>query len=61
MEVLADNYEFNENVGPCLGFRRAASVLKSLPAPLCSVNTVGLPCLGPETMAVIQVREYRSL
>ncbi|KAF5902107.1 DNA nucleotidylexotransferase isoform X1, partial [Clarias magur] len=55
LEVLAENYEFIESVGPCLGFRRAASVLKSLPAPLRSINDAeGVPCLGSETLAVIQ-------
>ncbi|KAF4090525.1 hypothetical protein AMELA_G00052930 [Ameiurus melas] len=55
LEVLAENYEFIESIGPCLGFRRAASVLKSLPAPLRNINDIeGLPCLGPETKAVIQ-------
>ncbi|XP_017318673.1 DNA nucleotidylexotransferase [Ictalurus punctatus] len=55
LEVLAENYEFIESIGPCLGFRRAASMLKSLPAPLRNINdTEGLPCLGPETKAVIQ-------
>ncbi|XP_058236370.1 DNA nucleotidylexotransferase [Hemibagrus wyckioides] len=55
LEVLAENYEFIESKGPCLGFKRAASVLKSLPMPIRSIDEIeGLPCLGPETMAVIQ-------
>ncbi|KAF7710287.1 DNA nucleotidylexotransferase isoform X2 [Silurus meridionalis] len=55
LEVLAENYEFIESIGPCLGFRRAASVLKSLPVPLRNISDIErLPCLGPETKAVIQ-------
>ncbi|KAK3572802.1 hypothetical protein QTP86_007407 [Hemibagrus guttatus] len=55
LEVLAENYEFIESKGPCLGFKRAASVLKSLPVPIRSIDELErLPCLGPETMAVIQ-------
>ncbi|TSK22630.1 DNA nucleotidylexotransferase [Bagarius yarrelli] len=55
LEVLAENYELIESVGPCLGFKKAASVLKSLPVPVRSIRDVeGLPCLGPETMAVIE-------
>ncbi|KAF7656099.1 hypothetical protein LDENG_00046170, partial [Lucifuga dentata] len=54
-EVLAENYEFNEFEGPCLAFRRAASVLKSLPwAVQCLGAIQDLPCLGEHTKAVIE-------
>ncbi|XP_045926028.1 DNA nucleotidylexotransferase [Micropterus dolomieu] len=54
-EVLAESYEFNEIEGPCLAFRRAASVLKSLPwAVQCLGATQDLPCLGEHTKAVIE-------
>ncbi|XP_040906002.1 DNA nucleotidylexotransferase [Toxotes jaculatrix] len=54
-EVLAESYEFSEIEGPCLAFRRAASVLKSLPCALrCLRDTEDLPCLGEHTKAVIE-------
>ncbi|XP_070697399.1 DNA nucleotidylexotransferase [Pempheris klunzingeri] len=54
-EVLAESYEFNELEGPCLAFRRAASVLKSLPRALQRVEeTQDLPCLGEHTKAVME-------
>ncbi|KAM4729499.1 DNA nucleotidylexotransferase [Anableps anableps] len=54
-EVLAENYEFNEIEGRCLAFRRAASVLKSLPwAVQCVGATQDLPCLGEHTKAVMK-------
>ncbi|XP_059215906.1 DNA nucleotidylexotransferase [Centropristis striata] len=55
LEVLAESYEFNENEGPCLAFRRAASVLKSLPWAVQNLGaTQGLPCLGEHTKAIIE-------
>ncbi|KAM8851736.1 DNA nucleotidylexotransferase [Synchiropus picturatus] len=63
-EVLAESYEFNEMEGPCLAFRRAASVLKSLPRAVRSMGaTEGLPCLGEHTKTVMQeILQYgRSL
>ncbi|XP_036430471.1 DNA nucleotidylexotransferase [Colossoma macropomum] len=55
LEVLAENYEFNDSKGPCLGFRRAASVLKSLTTALsCLQDAEGLPCLGEESKTVIE-------
>uniref|UniRef100_A0A6Q2XPC1 DNA-directed DNA/RNA polymerase mu n=1 Tax=Esox lucius TaxID=8010 RepID=A0A6Q2XPC1_ESOLU len=55
LEVLAESSEFNENEGRCLAFRRAASVLKSLPSAVRSLGaTQGLPCLGEHTEAVIE-------
>ncbi|XP_039995503.1 DNA nucleotidylexotransferase isoform X2 [Xiphias gladius] len=54
-EVLAESYEFSEIEGPCLAFRRAASVLKSLPCEVrCLEDTQDLPCLGEHTKAVIE-------
>ncbi|MED6294571.1 hypothetical protein CHARACLAT_022413 [Characodon lateralis] len=54
-EVLAENYELNEIEGRCLAFRRAASVLKSLPwAVQCVGATQDLPCLGEHTKAVMK-------
>uniref|UniRef100_A0A667ZV34 DNA-directed DNA/RNA polymerase mu n=1 Tax=Myripristis murdjan TaxID=586833 RepID=A0A667ZV34_9TELE len=54
-EVLAESYEFNEIEGRCLAFRRAASVLKSLPWAVQRLEaTQDLPCLGGHTKAVIQ-------
>ncbi|XP_032408301.1 DNA nucleotidylexotransferase [Xiphophorus hellerii] len=54
-EVLAENYEFNDIEGRCLAFRRAASVLKSLPwAVRCVRATQDLPCLGEHTKAVMK-------
>ncbi|XP_037322188.2 DNA nucleotidylexotransferase [Pungitius pungitius] len=54
-EVLAENYEFNEMNGPCLAFRRAASVLKSLPLAIRSLREAqDLPCLGEHAKAVME-------
>ncbi|XP_077351120.1 DNA nucleotidylexotransferase isoform X2 [Festucalex cinctus] len=54
-EVLAENYEFSEIKSSCLVFRRAASVLKSLPWTVqCVGATEGLPCLGDHTKAVME-------
>lgn len=55
LEVLADSYEWTEMEGACLAFRRAASVLKSLPYEVEKVEaTEGLPCLGDHTRTVIK-------
>ncbi|XP_067241786.1 DNA nucleotidylexotransferase isoform X2 [Chanodichthys erythropterus] len=55
LEVLAENMEFSGNQGPCLAFRRAASVLKSLPAALqCLEETHRLPCLGEHSKAIVE-------
>ncbi|KAI4886241.1 hypothetical protein NFI96_023532 [Prochilodus magdalenae] len=55
LEVLAENYEFNDSKGPCLGFRRAVSVLKSLTTAMRSLqDTEGLPCLGEDSKTVIE-------
>ncbi|XP_041646151.1 DNA nucleotidylexotransferase [Cheilinus undulatus] len=54
-EVLAESYELNEIEGPCLAFRRAASVLKSLPWAVRSLGDArDLPCLGEHSKAVIE-------
>uniref|UniRef100_A0A3B4FC33 DNA nucleotidylexotransferase n=1 Tax=Pundamilia nyererei TaxID=303518 RepID=A0A3B4FC33_9CICH len=54
-EVLAESHEFNDMEGPCLAFRRAASVLKSLPWTVQNLRvTEDLPCLGEHSMCVIE-------
>ncbi|XP_072247530.1 DNA nucleotidylexotransferase [Leuresthes tenuis] len=54
-EVMVENYEFNEMEGQCLAFRRAASVLKSLPWVVrCVRATEDLPFLGEHIKAVIE-------
>lgn len=43
--------------GQCLAFRRAASVLKSLPFAVQSLEaTDDLPCLGEHAKAIMDVR-----
>ncbi|XP_054839580.1 DNA nucleotidylexotransferase [Eublepharis macularius] len=54
-EILAENYEFRENEGPCLAFRRAASVLKSLPFTIVKAKDIeGLPWMGEQVKEVIE-------
>nr|XP_061794354.1 DNA nucleotidylexotransferase-like [Nerophis lumbriciformis] len=54
-EILAENYEFNDLKSSCIAFRRAASVLKSLPWTVeCIGATQGLPCLREHTKAVME-------
>ncbi|CAL8255501.1 unnamed protein product [Lota lota] len=54
-EVLAESYEFSQSDGQCLAFRRAASVLKSVPWPVqCLGAAASLPCLGEHTRAVME-------
>ncbi|XP_066477115.1 DNA nucleotidylexotransferase [Tiliqua scincoides] len=54
-EVLAENYEFRENEGPCLAFRRAASVLKFLPFTVVRMKDIeGLPWMGEQVKSVIE-------
>uniref|UniRef100_A0AAX7V282 DNA nucleotidylexotransferase n=1 Tax=Astatotilapia calliptera TaxID=8154 RepID=A0AAX7V282_ASTCA len=54
-EVLAESHELNDMEGPCLAFRRAASVLKSLPWTVQNLRvTEDLPCLGEHSMCVIE-------
>nr|WKN12670.1 Tdt [Cryptopsaras couesii] len=53
-EVLAERYQSNEMERRCLGLRRAASVLKSLPWAVRSLeSTHNLPCLGEHAKAVM--------
>ncbi|KAK6328858.1 hypothetical protein J4Q44_G00008360 [Coregonus suidteri] len=55
MEELAESSEFNESKGPCLAFRQAASVLKSLPSAVRCLGAIqGLPWLGEHTKAVME-------
>ncbi|KAG9344396.1 hypothetical protein JZ751_011066 [Albula glossodonta] len=55
-EILAEQAEFCENDGPCLAFMRAASVLKSLPGAVHHIADLqGIPCLGDQTRAVMEV------
>uniref|UniRef100_A0A673GJD2 DNA-directed DNA/RNA polymerase mu n=1 Tax=Sinocyclocheilus rhinocerous TaxID=307959 RepID=A0A673GJD2_9TELE len=55
LEVLAENLELCGNQGPSLAFRRAASMLKSLPAALRRLEeTQHLPCLGEHSRAIIE-------
>uniref|UniRef100_A0A673GGV8 DNA nucleotidylexotransferase-like n=1 Tax=Sinocyclocheilus rhinocerous TaxID=307959 RepID=A0A673GGV8_9TELE len=57
LEVLAENLELCGNQGPSLAFRRAASMLKSLPAALRRLEeTQHLPCLGEHSRAIIEVQ-----
>ncbi|XP_061491570.1 DNA nucleotidylexotransferase isoform X2 [Rhineura floridana] len=54
-EVLAENYELRGNDGPCLAFRRAASVLKFLPFTIVRVNdTEGLPWMRDQVKTIIE-------
>lgn len=57
-EILAENYEFRENEGPSLAFRRAASVLKFLPFPVVKLKDIeGLPWMGEQVKSVIEVSD----
>ncbi|KAL2083135.1 hypothetical protein ACEWY4_020908 [Coilia grayii] len=57
-EVLVEHADFCDSKGPALAFRRAASVLKSLPAALrCLRDTEELPCLGEQSRAVMETAE----
>ncbi|KAJ1141530.1 hypothetical protein NDU88_007860 [Pleurodeles waltl] len=54
-EILAENYEFRENKGSCLAFRRAASVLKSLPFTVATLGDVdGLPGFGDQIKGIVE-------
>ncbi|XP_059928811.1 DNA nucleotidylexotransferase isoform X2 [Gadus macrocephalus] len=54
-EVMAESYEFSQCDGQCLAFRRAASVLKSVPWPVERLGAATrLPCLGEHTRAVME-------
>lgn len=57
--MLAESCEFNQMEGRCLGFRRAASVLKSLTWSVrCLEATLSLPCLGDHAKTVMDVRPW---
>ncbi|XP_028319001.1 DNA-directed DNA/RNA polymerase mu [Gouania willdenowi] len=55
LTLLAENAELNEDDGRAVAFRRAAAVLKALPAEVTSVSQLkGLPCLGEHSLRVIK-------
>ncbi|XP_053548374.1 DNA nucleotidylexotransferase [Bombina bombina] len=54
-DILAENYEFCQNKGPCLAFLRASSVVKSLTFSITAMRDLnGLPFLGDEMKAIIE-------
>ncbi|XP_053160873.1 DNA nucleotidylexotransferase isoform X2 [Hemicordylus capensis] len=54
-ETLAENDEFRGNGGPCLAFRRAASVLKFLPFTVVRIKDIeGLPWMGEQVKGIIE-------
>ncbi|XP_041089342.1 DNA-directed DNA/RNA polymerase mu [Polyodon spathula] len=55
LEVLAENAEFSESEGRGLAFRRAGSVLRSLPFSVSRMEDLrGAPCLGEHSRKIIQ-------
>ncbi|XP_055018771.1 DNA nucleotidylexotransferase isoform X2 [Boleophthalmus pectinirostris] len=55
LEVLVEHYELSEMEGPCVSFRRAVSVLKSLSWSVESVrSTEGLPSVGDTIRNLIE-------
>ncbi|XP_067909380.1 DNA nucleotidylexotransferase [Heterodontus francisci] len=55
LDILAENYEFNENDGAFVAFSRATSLLKSLPYTISRMkNLEGLPCFGDQTRVIIE-------
>ncbi|GCC22307.1 hypothetical protein chiPu_0000694, partial [Chiloscyllium punctatum] len=55
LDILAENFEFNENDGAHVAFSRATSLLKSLPFTISKMtNLEGLPCFGDQTRAIIE-------
>uniref|UniRef100_A0A8C4QBC1 DNA-directed DNA/RNA polymerase mu n=1 Tax=Eptatretus burgeri TaxID=7764 RepID=A0A8C4QBC1_EPTBU len=55
LEALAEGAEFSESDGRALAFRRAASVLKSLPFRVAKIEQLrGVPCLGKHSIRIIQ-------
>ncbi|XP_029940768.1 DNA-directed DNA/RNA polymerase mu isoform X2 [Salarias fasciatus] len=53
--LLAENAELSGDDGRGVAFRRAAAVLKALPAPVTSMQQLrGLPCLGGHSLRVIR-------
>ncbi|KAM6443656.1 DNA nucleotidylexotransferase [Liasis olivaceus] len=54
-DILAENYEFNENKWFYTTFRRAASVLKCLPFTIVRVHDIeGLPWMGEQVKGIIE-------
>nr|AAG53984.2 terminal deoxynucleotidyl transferase [Ginglymostoma cirratum] len=55
LEILAENFEFNENESAYVAFARATSLLKSLPYTISKMAALdGLPCFGDQTRAIIE-------
>ncbi|XP_078421331.1 DNA nucleotidylexotransferase [Cetorhinus maximus] len=55
LDLLAENFEFNENDGAFVAFSRASSLLKSLPYTISRMeNLEGLPCFGDQTRTIIE-------
>uniref|UniRef100_UPI00358E9484 DNA-directed DNA/RNA polymerase mu isoform X2 n=1 Tax=Myxine glutinosa TaxID=7769 RepID=UPI00358E9484 len=55
LEDLAEGAAFSESNGRALAFRRAASVLKSLPFRVARMEQLqGVPCLGKHSLGIIQ-------
>ncbi|XP_061589990.1 DNA-directed DNA/RNA polymerase mu isoform X2 [Cololabis saira] len=55
LSLLAENAELSDDDGRGVAFRRAAAVLKALPAPVTSAAQLrGLPCLGEHSLRVIR-------
>ncbi|XP_042370199.1 DNA nucleotidylexotransferase-like isoform X2 [Plectropomus leopardus] len=55
LSLLAENAELSDEDGRGVAFRRAAAVLKALPAPVTDTRQLrGLPCLGGHSLRVIK-------
>ncbi|XP_069022291.1 LOW QUALITY PROTEIN: DNA-directed DNA/RNA polymerase mu [Embiotoca jacksoni] len=55
LSLLAENAELSEEDGRGVAFRRAAAVLKALPATVTDTSQLrGLPCLGEHSLRVIR-------
>ncbi|XP_072333719.1 DNA nucleotidylexotransferase [Scyliorhinus torazame] len=55
LDMLAENFEFNENNGAFVAFSRATSLLKSLPYTISRMaNLEELPCFGEQIKVVIE-------
>ncbi|GCB85404.1 hypothetical protein scyTo_0026100, partial [Scyliorhinus torazame] len=61
LDMLAENFEFNENNGAFVAFSRATSLLKSLPYTISRMaNLEELPCFGEQIKVVIEVQDYEK-
>lgn len=61
LSLLAEKAELSDEEGRGVAFRRAAAVLKALPAQVTSMSQLrGLPCLGEHSLRVIKVSESCS-